>query len=93
MPDSPLERAAARNVMESCTHKLQPLFYRMMVHPEHVAAISAMLIAELKEIDRQLQESRVKYGGPYWFGPQFTLVDIAYFPFLDRSGYFYDCMF
>jgi glutathione S-transferase len=84
MPPSPLLRARARNLMDNCSSRFIPLFYRMLAHPDLFDGISAMMLELLHHLDAQLRE--VSASGPYWFGEQFTLVDIAFFPFIDRCG-------
>ena len=83
MPESPVLRAKARNAIDYFTnYKLAPLFYRMLAHQEFYDRIRDMLLVVLKEMDKKLREN--SGAGPYWFGEQFTLVDLALFPFIDR---------
>ena len=46
-------------------------------------------MAFIRDVDRQLRQAS---SGPFWFGEQFTLVDIAFFPFLDRCAHPGTCM-
>ena len=83
MPESPLGRAQARLAIETCNFKFMPKFYAALTLSETPPSVTEQLVAVLREIEAQLREA--SQDGPFWFGAQFTLVDIAYFPFLDRS--------
>ena len=41
-----------------------------------------LMLTTLRDIDAKLRAC--SDAGPYFLGAQFTLVDIAYFPFIDR---------
>ena len=43
-----------------------------------------MMLTTLRDIDAKLRQC--SDAGPYFLGAQFTLVDIAYFPFIDRHA-------
>jgi glutathione S-transferase len=82
MPDSALQRAQMKIAMDLCTYLLAPIFFRMVTQGDDVPTMADLLDKCLNELGFQLgQASR---SGPYWFGEQFTLVDIVFFPFLDR---------
>ena len=81
-PPSPLDQALARNTIDYFTTlKLSPLFYRMLAHKEHFESIRDLLLETLRDMDGRMR--RNGDTGPYWFGEQFTLVDLALFPFID----------
>ena len=46
--------------------------------------LARMMLATLRELD--LNMCTFCPAGPYFLGAQFTLVDIAYFPFIDRHA-------
>ena len=84
MPDTPVARARARLAIEVCNFRLMPRFYAALaLGPCPPLAVEQML-ATLREIEGMLAEASP--AGPYWFGAQFTIVDIAFFPFLDRCA-------
>ena len=85
LPDDAFLRARARNIVDStCMYKYIPLYYRMLVHTDMRDGIGQMMLATLRDMDAQMREA--SQAGPYWFGAQFTLVDIAFFPFIDRCA-------
>ena len=85
LPDDAFLRARARNIIDYvCTNKFNPLIYRMLAHTDMREGIGQMMLATLRDMDAQMRE--VSQAGPYWFGAQFTLVDIAFFPFIDRCA-------
>jgi glutathione S-transferase len=82
-PESALLRARARLAMESCNFRLAPLFYRILSQPAARPALVEQLFTTIAEISKSLEKESP--SGPYWFGEQFSIVDIVYFPFVDRS--------
>ena len=90
-PLSPLDQAVARNTIDHFTSlKLMPLFYRMLSHKEHFESIRDLLLETLRDMDGRMR--RNGDTGPYWFGEQFTLVDLALFPFIDRCDIGHTCL-
>ena len=81
-PSTPILRARARIAMEHCTLRFAPLFYRILSQPASRDALVAQLFATLADISKSLEEESA--AGPYWFGQQFSVVDILFFPFVDR---------
>ena len=82
LPKSATQRALARIAIDFCTFTLIPAFYRLLINKGNVSAHSAQLLTILRELDSRLRAASAT--GPYWFGEQFTLVDIAFVPFVDR---------
>jgi glutathione S-transferase len=82
MPQNPMLRAAARIAMDFCTFKFIPAFYRLLINKEGTNELKTQFLAVLREIDARLREAAP--SGPFWFGEQFTLVDISFVPFIDR---------
>lgn len=83
MPEEAIDKANARLAIDLCSFRFVPLYYRILIHEgDEQAKFSRMMLDTLREIDHLLRQASP--SGPYWFGDQFTLVDIAFVPFLDR---------
>ena len=82
LPLLPLDRYKARVAIEECSQKLALLFYNILIYQSRASELHPLLLQELRRIDAQLRFNSTT--GPYWWGEQFTMVDIAYFPFIDR---------
>jgi glutathione S-transferase len=87
MPATPLGRAQARIWLDYCetrfltaTHKLMSESADLAKRPENVARLSEILQFMEHEGLRKLGD------GPYFFGPEVSLVDIQFSPFFERFG-------
>lgn len=81
MPEWPLQRAKTRVAIDMCVNKLSPMFVRMFAAPALATATWRQIHELLCALDAMLS---AESPGPYWFGASLTLVDIAFFPLLDR---------
>ena len=82
MPAHPLHRARTRSIaFEIISSQISPLFFRMFVQPDKSHVTWPLLRVNIKTINDAMCEAS---EGPYWFGSQFTLADVALFPLIDR---------
>ena len=82
MPETPMQRAHARIAIDYCTFKLVPAIFRLLMQSESMYAAESMLLNVLRDLSARL--TAASSAGPFWFGSQFTLVEVAFFPWLDR---------
>lgn len=85
MPGSPALRAQARIWMDYCETRFLPALHKLMSEVDD-AAKRAINNEKLSEVLRHIEhEGLRKTGpGPWFFGPQFSLVDVQFAPFLER---------
>jgi glutathione S-transferase len=85
MPESPALRAQARIWMDYCETRFLPALHKLMSEADD-ADKRAANNEKLAEILRHIEhEGLRKHGsGPWFFGPQFSLTDIQFAPFLER---------
>ncbi len=84
LPVTPQQRAEARLWISHAESHVVPLFYRLLKAQEEdkrKAASDAML-SVLTTLDDELH--RRKAEGPYWFGEQVGLTDVAIYPWFER---------
>lgn len=85
MPGSPALRAQARIWMDYCETRFLPAVHKLMseaADADKRAANNEKLSEVLRHIEH---EGLRKTGpGPWFFGPQFSLADIQFAPFLER---------
>jgi len=83
MPSEPIQRAQARIWADFVTTRVQKAFYQMLMD-QSPAGQQAALEAFRKEATSFSNAMAPLSEGPYFFGSQFTLVDIALAPFWQR---------
>lgn len=83
MPKAPADRAKARIWIDFCNTQFTSAFYRLLKADDAAARAeySDTLLERLHFID---EEGLATGEGPYWFGEQLTLTDIAFYPFFER---------
>eukprot|EP00877_Chromochloris_zofingiensis_P011217 jgi/Chrzof1/6349/Cz18g05080.t1 len=81
LPSKPAERAKARLIIDQYTAKFAPAFGKLMfaTDPSSQETATSALNDALSWL-----ESQAHPEGPYFMGPQFTLVDCAIAPFFVR---------
>ncbi len=84
LPPSAQLRARARLWIDFSSSRFVPLFYRLLkAQTENERqAFGEELLAVLAILDKELV--RQKGEGPYWFGWQVGLVDMAFYPWFER---------
>lgn len=84
LPTDPQQRATARLWIDFAGSKLIPPFYKLLKaqDAETQAAASEALLGALSLLDEELKKR--KKDGPYWFGWQVGLTDIALYPWFER---------
>ena len=85
MPGSPALRAQARIWMDYCETRFLPAVHKLMSEVDD-AGKRAINNEKLSEILRHIEHEglRKSGAGPWFFGPQFSLADIQFAPFLER---------
>ncbi|MDP6475935.1 MAG: glutathione S-transferase family protein [Alphaproteobacteria bacterium] len=83
MPSEPGARASARIWIDFMNIKLLPCFYRLLMtqEPDKQAAEAATLKAHFRLMEAAMAGEG---AGPYWFGGQLGLVDLALYPWFER---------
>jgi len=83
MPVSTYDRFLAKLAMKDISDNLVPSFYKLLqtVDEAAIKENSEKFLAEVAKVNAQLSKS----GGPYYFGKEFSLVDIALMPFFERT--------
>ena len=83
MPPSPLDRARVRIAVDFANTYFAPLYYKLLLAPpgEARTKVAARLDARLREMER---DGPGGSGGPWWLGAEFTLADLACYPFFER---------
>jgi glutathione S-transferase len=84
LPIKPRQRAEARFWIEFFSSRVGPLFYRLLRATEGAeqSTITEKMHEALKQLDTALQNR--PETGPYWFGQQIGLTDIACYPWFER---------
>ena len=84
LPATAQKRAEARLWIDYASTRLVPVFYRLLKAQmeNDRAAAREELLAVLATLDAEL--SRRRDHGPYWFGKQVGLTDIACYPWFER---------
>jgi glutathione S-transferase len=85
MPNDPVLRAKARIWIHYCTEYFTPDLYAVIRNrePGEHPALAAKLIERLRFIEREAFGS-LSGEGPYRFGPEVGLTDLAWYPFFER---------
>ncbi|WP_291861503.1 glutathione S-transferase family protein [Bradyrhizobium sp.] len=86
MPSQPADRANARLWIDFANSRLFAATHRLIFATDE--AIRRELIAEIVENVRFLEHAAVRRreGGPYLLGTQFTLADIALYPWFEQAA-------
>lgn len=84
LPTTVQQRAEARLWIDYAGSSFVPLFYRLLKaqQEEDQSSVTEPMIQVLSVLDGELQ--RRKGEGPYWFGWQVGLTDIAIYPWFER---------
>lgn len=84
LPQTAKKRAEARQWVNYASSSFVPAFYRLLKAQDEVKQrrSAAVLCRVLEVLDSELQ--RRKGEGPYWFGWQVGLTDIALYPWFER---------
>ena len=83
LPRDPAQRARARIFIQYCDGKFLPTAYKLLM--EQDLSRRTELFQEAESQLRFLERESIGSGdGPYWLGPDLSLVDIAYYPFFER---------
>ncbi len=84
-PRDPGQRALARIWIDFANTRLAPAFGKVVwaSSPGDREAGKKELAATLELLERE-GLSRLSGAGPYWFGPEPTLVDFAFYPWFER---------
>lgn len=84
LPATAQQRAAARLWIDYAGTNFVPLFYRLLKaqQAEEQGVVAGELCKVLAVLDETLKRS--KGEGPYWFGWQVSLTDIAFYPWFER---------
>jgi glutathione S-transferase len=82
-PRAPAQRALARAWINFADARIYEPTHRLLLcaDPEEQQRMSAQLADELRTIELQ---ALAVHGGPYWLGEQFTLADVAFFPWFEQ---------
>lgn len=86
LPAEPGRRALARIWIDFADVRWTPTNYKMLL--EQDAERQGALVESFREQLRFMEhEGLAKLGpGPYWMGPEFSLVDAAFYPHFERLG-------
>ncbi|KAI8340831.1 glutathione S-transferase [Chlamydoabsidia padenii] len=82
LPDDPFKRAQGRFAIEFYSSKIIPNLYGLLKNSDQKETIVHELDVAYKRFDELLLEQSV--DGPYFYGDNFSLVDIAIAPFAGR---------
>lgn len=84
LPIKPVERAHARLWIDYCNTTFQPDYCGLVFEVDECKheAIRHRLYESLKTIDEALEKTA---PGPYWLGPQLSLIDLSYYPFFEHA--------
>jgi glutathione S-transferase len=85
LPADPQRRAQARFWIDFCDTRFMPSFFNLLKAPagERRAAFRTKLMDHLAFMNQEGQ-AHPDAGEAYWMGRDFTLVDIAFYPFFER---------
>jgi glutathione S-transferase len=88
MPSSPTLRARARIWTHYCNEYFTPDHYAVIRNREparhaELAAKAAKAAERLRFVEREAL-GRLSGDGPYWFGAEVSLTDLAWYPYFER---------
>jgi glutathione S-transferase len=85
MPESYAFRAKARIWTHYCTEYFTPDLYAVIRNrePEKHAELTAKAVERLRFVEREAL-GKLSGDGPYWFGSQVSLTDLAWYPYFER---------
>lgn len=83
LPLAPAQRALARIWISFADIRVYEPTHRLLIcaDPNIQAEIAGQLAEELRFLERQ---AFAAHAGPYWLGDQFSLADIAFFPWFEQ---------
>ena len=83
LPERASQRALARSWVSFADARIYELTHRLLLSAdsEEQERMSARLADELRTLESQ---ALAVNKGPYWLGEQFTLVDVAFFPWFEQ---------
>jgi len=82
LPADPGRRALARIWTDYANTQFLPWFYKLLL--EQAPGRQAELAERLRTSLYELEHEALDEAGPYWLGPELTLVDLAFYPFFER---------
>jgi len=84
LPQTAQKRAEARQWINYASSNFVPAFYRLLKaqDEEKQMKLAADMCSVLETLNSELQ--RTKGEGPYWYGWQVGLTDIAFYPWFER---------
>ena len=85
MPESYAFRAKARIWTHYCTEYFTPDLYAVIRNrePAKHAGLAARAVDRLRVVEREAF-GKLSGDGPYWFGSQVSLTDLAWYPYFER---------
>jgi glutathione S-transferase len=85
MPESYAFRAKARIWTHYCTEYFTPDLYAVIRNrePTKHAELAARAVERLRVVEREAF-GKLSGDGPYWFGSQVSLTDLAWYPYFER---------
>jgi glutathione S-transferase len=85
MAESPILRAKARIWTHYCNEYFTPDLYAVIRNrePGKHAELAAKAAERLRTVEREAL-SKLSGDGPYWFGSQISLTDLAWYPYFER---------
>lgn len=90
MPDTALDRAAARIWIDYCENRFLPAVHGLLRLKDDAEQLALQIDAVREALEFiELEGMRKLSDGPYWFGEQPTLVDFQYLPFFERFGVYH----
>jgi len=87
MPADPAGRALARIWIDYCNHQFCPLFYKILLtqDPAQQRELGEKFTAVFHFMEREGLE-KLQGDGPFWMGEAPNLVDVTFYPFIERLG-------
>jgi glutathione S-transferase len=82
LPEGPYDRAVARLAIDHINKSVVPAFFRLLQAQPSEPDKQVTALAEFKDV---LAEISKKAKGPYFFGEDFSLVDVAIAPWAVRD--------
>ncbi len=85
LPEDAGAKALARIWIDYCNTQFIPAYYRLLLtqDPEKQAKLKAKVEEQFRFVEREGLE-KLQGDGPYWMGADLTLVDLTWYPFVER---------